>query len=91
MARTKQYARTLTGGLAPRKRLGETTVNGQIVENPDLDEEKAAKLKEIEEGEMRAEMKYIDKKFTEQGQTYFAETVEEEIPEQVCIRPVSHP
>lgn len=32
---------------------------------------------------MRAELKHIDKKVTEQGQTYYAETVEEVIPEQV--------
>lgn len=32
---------------------------------------------------MRAELKHIDKKFTEQGATYYAETVEEDIPEQV--------
>ena len=67
----------------PRRRRMPTVENTVVVENPDLDDEEAEKLKEIEEGSMRAELKHIDKKFTEQGQTYYAETVEEEIPEQV--------
>jgi hypothetical protein len=53
-----------------------------VVENPELDDQEALKLKEIEEGTMRAELKHIDKKFTEKGNAYFAETVEEELPEQ---------
>ena len=40
-------------------------------------------LKEIEEGSMRAELKHIDKKWTEKGQTDFAEMVEEEMLEKV--------
>ncbi|KAK5138300.1 hypothetical protein LTR08_003361 [Meristemomyces frigidus] len=59
------------------------TNSNEIVENPEIDGETEAKLKAIEEGEMRAELKHIDKKFTEQGQAYFAETIEEEIPDQV--------
>ncbi len=50
--------------------------NDAVVDNPELDEIEAEKLKEIEEGSMRAELKHIDKKFTEQGQTYYAETVD---------------
>lgn len=74
MARTKQTARRSLGG---------NVSNGAVVDNPDLNEEETARLKEIEEGSMQAELKHIDKKFTEQGQTYYAETVEEDIPEQV--------
>ncbi|KAK5171411.1 uncharacterized protein LTR77_004555 [Saxophila tyrrhenica] len=84
MARTKQTARKSTGGMPPRvNRPNGPGPNGGVIDNPELDEQEAEKLKEIEEGSMRAELKYIDKKFTEQGQTYYAETVEEEIPEQV--------
>ncbi len=87
MARTKQIARKSTGGKPPRKCLASrpngTFTDMPVVDNPELDDEQAEKLKEIEEGEMRAELKYIDKKFTEQGQAYYAETVEEEIPEQI--------
>ncbi|KAK3722755.1 hypothetical protein LTR37_002327 [Vermiconidia calcicola] len=57
--------------------------NGTIVDNPDIDQQEAEKLKAIREGDMRAELKHIDKKFTEQGQTFYAETVEGAIPEQV--------
>ena len=70
MARTKQTARKSTGGKAPRKQLASRscrTVDGVVVENPDLNDEEAQKLKEIEEGEMQASLKHIDKKHTEQG------------------------
>ena len=84
MARTKQTARKSIGGRAPRRQIMPNgTVDGQVVDNPELNGEEAEKLKEIEEGSMRAELKYLDKKFTEQGQNYYAETVEEEMPEQV--------
>ncbi|USW58681.1 Putative histone H3/CENP-A, AAA+ ATPase domain, ATPase, AAA-type, core [Septoria linicola] len=89
MARTKQTARKSTGGKAPRKVLangaGRTSrvIDGVVVDNPDLNEEDAQKLKEIEEGEMQAALKYIDKKHTEQGKVYYTETVEEEVPDQV--------
>lgn len=83
MARTKQTARKSTGGRAPRRQLVPHAVDGPVVDNPELNGDDAEKLKEIEEGSMRAELKYIDKKFTEQGQSYYAETVEEVIPEQV--------
>lgn len=53
------------------------------VDVPDLDKEKAAERKAIEEGAMRTEVKHIDKKWTEKGQAYYTETEEEEIPEQV--------
>lgn len=87
MARTKQTARKSTGGMAPRKQLASGT-NGvfnrvDVVDNPELDEAAAQKLKEIEEGAMLAQLKHIDRKYTEQGQTYFAETLDEIIPEQV--------
>lgn len=64
MARTKQTARKSTGGKAPRKVLangaGRTSrvIDGVVVENPDINEEEAQKLKEIEEGEMQAALKY---------------------------------
>ena len=75
MARTLQTA---------RRRLARANSfdDGDVVDNPELDEQEAEKFKEIQEGAMRAEMKHIDKKFTDKGQTYYAETVEEEIPEQ---------
>ena len=78
MARTKQTTRRSTGhrGLPVAE-------DGPVVDNPELNDVETEKLKEIEEGSMRAELKHIDKKFTEQGQTYYAETVEEDIPEQV--------
>ncbi|SMR61103.1 unnamed protein product [Zymoseptoria tritici ST99CH_1E4] len=87
MARTKQTARKATGGRAPRRGLGNpgriTNGTSGAVENPELDDDDAKRLKEIEEGDMKAELKHIDKKHTEQGQAYFAETVDEEIPDQV--------
>jgi Spy/CpxP family protein refolding chaperone len=92
MARTKQTARKSTGGMAPRRSLAGRSAangNGAVVDIPDITEEEAQRLKEIEEGEMRAELKYIDRKLTEQGQVYYAETVEEEIPEQVNQSPSS--
>ena len=75
MARTLQTA---------RKRLArsDSIDDDEVVANPDLDEQDAEKLKEIEEGSMRAEMKHIDKKFTEKGHQYYAETVEDIVPEQ---------
>ncbi|TKA60914.1 hypothetical protein B0A55_12153, partial [Friedmanniomyces simplex] len=85
MARTKQIALKSTGGRAPRKQLG----NGAVPEvdaddsEMELDDETKALHKEIEEGEMRAELKFLDKKHTDKGQTYYAETIEEEVPEQV--------
>lgn len=71
MARTKQTARKSTGGKAPRKML--SNGNGHdVVENPDLDETAAQKLKEIEELEnMQASLKHITKKWTEQNQAYY--------------------
>lgn len=57
--------------------------NGVVVDNPNIDEQDAKKLKEIEEGEMQASLKHIDRKYTEKGAVYYAETVEEIIPEQV--------
>ena len=64
-------------------RQGMPQANGNVVDNPDIDENEAKKLKEIEEGEMQASLKHIDRKYTEKGAVYYAETVEEEIPEQV--------
>ena len=58
------------GRAVDRRRLGANS--DTIVANPNLDDEAAAKLKAIEEGEMRAELKYIDRKTTEQGQPYYA-------------------
>lgn len=57
--------------------------DGDVVSNPDIDGETEAKLKEIEKGGMRAEVKHIDRRYTDKGQVYYKETVEEEIPEQV--------
>ncbi|KAH9808825.1 P-loop containing nucleoside triphosphate hydrolase protein [Teratosphaeria destructans] len=54
-----------------------------VVSNPDIDAETEATLREIEEGGMQAQIKYIDKRYTDKGQVYYAETVEEDIPEQV--------
>lgn len=75
MARTKQTARKATGGRAPRRGLGNpgriTNGTSGAVENPELDDDDAKRLKEIEEGDMKAELKHIDKKHTEQGQAYF--------------------
>ena len=71
MARTKQTARKSAGG------------GQEVIDNPDLTEEQVEKLKELEDAPMQAELKYIDKKWTEQGQIYYSETVEEEIPDQV--------
>lgn len=59
--------------------------DGTTVTNPDIDAAEAEKLKEIAEGNMQALLKHIDRKQTAQGHAYFAETVEEEIPEQVKI------
>ena len=70
MARTKQTARKSTGNLP-------------VVDNPNMDAEQAAKLEEIKQGDMRAELKHIDRKLTDKGQVYYSETVEEEIPDQV--------
>lgn len=58
-------------------------VDGDASDKPESDDETKKKHKEIEKGDMRAELAYLDKRFTEQGQAYYAETVEEEIPEQV--------
>ncbi|KXT06785.1 hypothetical protein AC578_7166 [Pseudocercospora eumusae] len=57
--------------------------NGTVVQNPNIGEEEAQKLKEIEEGEMQAKLKHIDRKHTAQGAVYYAETVDEEIPHQI--------
>ncbi|CZT24619.1 uncharacterized protein RCC_10344 [Ramularia collo-cygni] len=83
MAHTKPTPRKSTGGRAPRKTLGR--VNGDnVVEDPNIDDDTAQKLKEIEELEtMQASLKHITKKWTEQNQAYYAETVDEEIPDQV--------
>ncbi|KAF2479971.1 P-loop containing nucleoside triphosphate hydrolase protein [Neohortaea acidophila] len=70
-------------GRTVRRHVPTANADAEVVSNPDLDEQEAIRLKEIEEGAMRAELKHIDKKFTEQGQIYYAETLEEEIPEQV--------
>ncbi|WPH00689.1 Hypothetical protein R9X50_00351900 [Acrodontium crateriforme] len=84
MARTKQTARKMA---APRKTLRRQNTDLEsdpeettVIMAPDMDPEK---LKAIEEGEMQAELKHIDKKFTDKGQAYFTETVDEVIPEQV--------
>lgn len=37
------------------------------VEAEEIDEETKAKIKEIEEGEMRPELKFLDKKWTDKG------------------------
>jgi hypothetical protein len=58
-------------------------VTDEVVSNPDIDEDTQAKLKEIEEGGMRAEVKALDRKYTDKGQVYYTETIDEEIPEQV--------
>jgi hypothetical protein len=71
MARTKQTARKTTGGRAPLKQYAPVKGQNNIVEDPELDDEAAKKLKEIEEGDMKAELKHIDKKYTEQGHAYF--------------------
>ena len=83
MARKIQTARKTTRHMPDRRQVRPTAQDGPVVDNPNIDEEEAEKLKKIEEGEMRAELKHIDKKTTEQGQAYYADTVEEEIPEQV--------
>jgi len=72
MARTMQTARGVR-----------SNTDDEVVSNPDIDGETEAKLKEIEKGDMRAEVKHIDRRFTDKGQVYYKETVEEEIPEQV--------
>nr|XP_023907899.1 uncharacterized protein LOC112019614 [Quercus suber]POF16364.1 atpase family aaa domain-containing protein 3b [Quercus suber] len=77
MARTKQTARRL-GRRVPGDRQGDA-----IVPIPEIDDETAARLKAIEDGEMQAELKHIDRKYTEQGQVYYAETIEEDIPDQI--------
>lgn len=79
MARTMQTARRRLA------RLESGEDDDPIVNNPEIDEEEAQKFKEIEEGSMRAELKHIDKKFTEKGNAYYAETVEEEVPEQTNV------
>lgn len=66
--------------LAARQQLD---ADAAVTDNPEMDEKTIEKIKEIEEGEMQASLKHIDKKFTEKGQVYYAETVDEEIPEQV--------
>ncbi|KAK3069626.1 hypothetical protein LTR53_011892 [Teratosphaeriaceae sp. CCFEE 6253] len=92
MARTKQTAGLgrgrgggIFGGRAPRKQLGNgNAVEGDVEETEvELDEETKALHKELEEGEMRAELKFLDKKHTDKGQAYYAETKEEEVPDQV--------
>ena len=73
MARTKQIARVS----------GQT--NGTTaVTDPNIKGRAAKKFKEIADGPMQAELKHIDKKYTEKGVTYYAETKEDkDIPEQV--------
>nr|POE82249.1 atpase family aaa domain-containing protein 3b [Quercus suber] len=67
-----------------RRRLaGDTYGDEDVVSIPEIDSEAAARLKAIEDGDMQAELKHIDRKYTEQGQVYYAETVEEVIPEQI--------
>ncbi|EME44360.1 hypothetical protein DOTSEDRAFT_88541 [Dothistroma septosporum NZE10] len=80
MARTQQTARRSTGGKAPQR---VTQANGIVVDDPDIDENEAKKLHEIEEGEMRALLKHIDRKFTDKGAIFYTETKEEVIAEQV--------
>lgn len=46
-------------------------------------EQKEREYKLVAEGKMRAEVKHIDKKFSEDGKIYYTETVIEDIPEQV--------
>ncbi|KAK0323999.1 hypothetical protein LTR82_005120 [Friedmanniomyces endolithicus] len=86
MARTKQTAAVSASSRARKQRLfgngtdPEVQVDdGQI----EIDDETKARRKEIEEGEMRAELKFLDKKHTDKGQSYYADTINEEVPEQV--------
>jgi hypothetical protein len=74
MARTKQTARRATRRAAlPGSRFTKAMANGKKghSEGPETDDDSEKRLKEIEEGDMRAELKHIDKKYTEQGTTYF--------------------
>lgn len=57
MARTAQTAR----------RVGAPASNGVVVDNPELDEVAAAKLKALESGDMMPELKHIDRKVTDKG------------------------
>ncbi|KAK3633665.1 hypothetical protein LTR56_015731 [Elasticomyces elasticus] len=82
-ARTLQTARKSTGGKAPRKQLTNGDADDSEHDDLKLDEETIALRKAIEEGEMRAELKHLDKKHTDKGVQYYAETVDEEVPEQV--------
>lgn len=50
--------------------------NGTVVDDTDIDEDVAQKLKEIVEGEIQAKLKHIDRKHAEQGSVYHAETIE---------------
>jgi hypothetical protein len=81
MARTSQTARKSTGGRIPTR--DSRAANGHADSEDGIDEATKAKYEEIEKGEMRPELKYLDRKQTESGQTYYKETVEEEVPEQV--------
>lgn len=71
-----------------RMRAARCTLLGEVppavvVDIPELDSKTAAKLKAIEQGEMQAELKHIDRKYTKQGHVYYSETVDEVIPEQI--------
>ena len=52
-------------------------------EVPERSKEEEARLKEIQEGPMRTELKHIDQKISKKGHIFYEETVEDKIPEQV--------
>ncbi|KAK1082702.1 hypothetical protein LTR33_003729, partial [Friedmanniomyces endolithicus] len=86
MARTKQTAAMSAGSRARRQQ--RLFGNGAVLEvqvddsEIEIDDETKARHKEIEEGEMRAELKFLDKKHTDKGQSYYADTIDEDVPEQ---------
>ena len=59
------------------------TNTATVIKKPDMDEAEAQRIAEIEAAPMQAELKYLDHKWTDKGQSYFIETVDEERPEQV--------
>ncbi|KAK0347632.1 hypothetical protein LTR59_006765 [Friedmanniomyces endolithicus] len=87
MARTKQTAAMSAGSRARRQQrlFGNGAVPEAQVDDSEIeiDDETKARHKEIEEGEMRAELKFLDKKHTDKGQSYYADTIDEDVPEQV--------
>ncbi|EMC97645.1 hypothetical protein BAUCODRAFT_69134 [Baudoinia panamericana UAMH 10762] len=59
----------------------EEVEGGRVDGGPDAEAKR--KIKAILEGDMRAELKFLDKKWSEQGRPYHVETVNDDIPEQV--------